>query len=173
MTALRIVWLIGVVIGVFSCRRSQELKLWYTTPARMWEETLPLGNGRLGAMPDGGVFRENITLNDITMWSGSVDETCNPEASRFLPEIRKLLLAGKNDRAQQMMYRYFACGGKGSAFGNGADAPYGSFQLLGNMQLRYFFCGRQQGGLCGLSAGIVFEPCHRLDDFPKGGCQVS
>lgn len=36
------------------------------------------------------------------------------------------------------MYRHFACGGQGSAFGNGADAPYGSFQLLGNMHLHYF-----------------------------------
>ena len=168
MTALRIVWLIGVVIGVFSCRRSQELKLWYTTPARMWEETLPLGNGRLGAMPDGGVFRENITLNDITMWSGSVDETCNPEASRFLPEIRKLLLAGKNDRAQQMMYRYFACGGKGSAFGNGADAPYGSFQLLGNMQLRYFFADGSKEDYADYQRGLSLNRAIAWTTFRKG-----
>ncbi|MDE5611350.1 MAG: glycoside hydrolase family 95 protein [Odoribacter sp.] len=168
MVALRILWLIGVVIGVFSCRRSQELKLWYTNPARMWEETLPLGNGRLGAMPDGGVFRENITLNDITMWSGSVDETCNPEASRFLPEIRKLLLAGKNDRAQQMMYRYFACGGKGSAFGNGADAPYGSFQLLGNMHLRYFFADGGEEDYADYQRGLSLNRAMAWTTFRKG-----
>lgn len=70
---------------IFSCQEKQELKLWYTGPARMWEETLPLGNGRLGAMPDGGVFKENIILNDITMWSGTFDDTRNPEALKHLP----------------------------------------------------------------------------------------
>ena len=74
----------------------------------MWEEALPLGNGRLGAMPDGGVERESITLNDITMWSGSVDDTRNPEALKYLPRIRQLLLEGKNDKAQQVMYEHFA-----------------------------------------------------------------
>ena len=50
-----------------------DLELWYRTPAKIWEESLPLGNGRLGAMPTGGVYSENIVLNDITMWSGSFD----------------------------------------------------------------------------------------------------
>ena len=44
------------------------LKLWYDKPATIWEETLPLGNGRLGMMPDGGVQQENVVLNDITLW---------------------------------------------------------------------------------------------------------
>lgn len=107
----------------------------------MWEEALPLGNGRLGAMPDGGVERESITLNDITMWSGSVDDTRNPEALKYLPRIRQLLLEGKNDKAQQVMYEHFACGGRGSAFGDGADAPYGSYQVLGNLHLKQGFRG--------------------------------
>ena len=46
---------------------TQTLKLWYDKPAAMWEETLPLGNGRLGMMPDGGVHKETIVLNDIRM----------------------------------------------------------------------------------------------------------
>lgn len=127
------------ISGILSCQNQQEYKLWYTTPANLWEETLPLGNGRLGAMPDGGVFRENITLNDITMWSGGFDDTRNPEAMKYLPDIRQLLKEGKNDEAQKLMYRYFACGGKGSNSGDGADAPYGSFQVLGNLQLEYSY----------------------------------
>ena len=47
--------------------QQQPLRLWYDKPARVWEETLPLGNGRLGMMPDGGVTKENIVLNDITL----------------------------------------------------------------------------------------------------------
>jgi len=43
-----------------------SLRHWYSHPANTWEECIPLGNGRLGAMPDGGVLKENIVLNDIT-----------------------------------------------------------------------------------------------------------
>lgn len=57
----------------FGCSKkeveSPKLELWYKSPAKIWEESLPLGNGRLGAMPTGGVYSENIVLNDITMWS--------------------------------------------------------------------------------------------------------
>lgn len=120
-------------------RATPDLRLWYKSPARMWEEALPLGNGRLGMMPEGGVEQENITLNDITMWSGAIDDTRNPEALKYLPVIRQLLLKGKNDKAQQLMYEHFACGGRGSAFGNGADAPYGSYQILGNLHLKQGF----------------------------------
>lgn len=41
--------------------------LWYDRPAAQWEETLPLGNGRLGMMPDGGISKEHIVLNEISM----------------------------------------------------------------------------------------------------------
>ncbi len=165
---VRCLLMVGMFAGMFACQQPRELKLWYTAPARMWEEALPLGNGRLGAMPDGGVFRENITLNDITMWSGSFDETCNPGASRFLPEIRKLLLEGKNDRAQQLMYRHFACGGQGSAFGNGADAPYGSFQLLGNMHLHYFFEDSSSADYSDYQRGLSLNRAVAWTTFKKG-----
>ena len=53
--------------------------LWYDEPAAQWEETLPLGNGRLGMMPDGGIVKEHIVLNEISMWSGSEANYLNPE----------------------------------------------------------------------------------------------
>lgn len=164
---------IAMAVGIFSCQEKQELKLWYTTPARMWEETLPLGNGRLGAMPDGGVFRENITLNDITMWSGSVDDTRNPEALKYLPEIQKLLLEGKNDQAQELMYKHFACGGRGSNFGNGADAPYGSFQLLGNLHLRYSFQDSSSQEYSDYERGLSLDRAMAWTQFKKGGVKYS
>ena len=48
--------------GYFTYAQTQPLKLWYNKPASRWEETLPLGNGRLGMMPDGGIIKENIVL---------------------------------------------------------------------------------------------------------------
>ena len=63
----------------------KEVSYYFDQPAQIWEETLPLGNGRLGMMPDGGVVQETIVLNDITMWSGSFQDTRNPEASGTIP----------------------------------------------------------------------------------------
>ncbi len=116
------------------------MQLLFNVPAKTWEATLPLGNGRIGMMPDGGIDTELIVLNDITMWSGSEDpEALNPEALSYLPEIRRLLLEGKNLQAQNIMYAHFRCGGQGSGFGGGKDAPYGCFQMLGNLNLRYSY----------------------------------
>ena len=60
-------------------------RLWYTAPASIWEETLPLGNGRLGMMPDGGITHEHIVLNEISLWSGSESDYRNPDAAKSLP----------------------------------------------------------------------------------------
>lgn len=111
--------------------------LWYDSPAEIWEAALPLGNGRLGMMPDGGIEKENIVLNDIAMWSGSEADYSNPRAKESLPEIRKLLLDGKNHEAQQLMYETFTCGNKGSNHGAGADAAFGCYQTLGNLEIDY------------------------------------
>lgn len=113
--------------------------LWYDSPAGFWEETLPLGNGRLGMMPDCGVKSENIVLNDITMWSGSEADYTNPDALKSLPEIRKLLLEGCNYEAQQLMYKTFTCGNNGSNYGAGADATFGCYQTLGNIEIEYSY----------------------------------
>lgn len=68
-------------------------KLWYNKPANVWTEALPVGNGRLGAMVFGKVNEELIQLNENSLWSGGpVPQSINPDASKHLPEIRKLLL---------------------------------------------------------------------------------
>ena len=118
-------------------RQNSQWKIWFDRPATTWEETLPLGNGRLGITPDGQIDRETIVLNDITLWSGGVQDANNPEAARHLPEIRRLLFEGKNDQAQDLVYRTFVCQGKGSGFGHGANVPYGSYEVLGNLRIDY------------------------------------
>lgn len=168
LTILQFLMSLGVLLNIFSCKEKDNLYLWYNTPARLWEETLPLGNGRLGMMPDGGVFKENITLNDITMWSGTFDDTRNPDALKYLPAIRQLLLKGKNDEAQELMYKHFSCGGRGSNFGNGADAPYGSFQLLGNLQLRYSFQDSSSQEYSDYERGLSLNRAMAWTQFRKG-----
>ena len=125
-------------ICFFQIAHSQDgLKLWYKQPAELWEGSIPLGNGRLGAMPDGGVSQENIVLNDITLWSGGPQDADDPNAIKYLPEIRRLLFEGKNSQAEALMYKTFVSKGPGSGKGNGADVPYGSYQILGNLHFNY------------------------------------
>src|SRR3569833_3141736 len=112
--------------------QQQPLKLWYDKPAHVWEETLPLGNGRLGMMPDGGVSSENIVLNDITLWSGAPQDANNYDAYKKLPQIRQLLLEGRNDEAQNIVNQYFICKGPGSG-----GPQWGCFQTLGDLDIEY------------------------------------
>lgn len=138
MKQLLLFFLLPLLIG--GCQAYEMKKDWqyhFNEPARVWEETLPLGNGRVGMMPDGGVERESFVLNEISLWSGSVEDTGNPEAYPYLDRIRQLLFEGKNAEAQQMMYDHFVCKGAGSGLGDGANVPYGSYQLLGNLVLEY------------------------------------
>ena len=118
------------------------LRLWYDRPATQWEEAIPLGNGRLGMGPDGGVGEENIVLNDITLWSGSPQDANNYDAYKSLPQIRKYLLAGKNDSAQALVDRSFICTGPGSG-----GARYGCFQMLGNLHLQFGYGASPAGGV--------------------------
>ena len=114
----------------------------FTKPAERWEETLPLGNGRLGMMPDGGVTHENVVLNDITLWSGGPQDANNYHAHEQLPAIRKLLIKGKNDEAQAIMDKNFICTGEGSAGG-----AYGCYQVLGNLKIDYEYQGTRNEDL--------------------------
>ena len=116
--------------------QNAPLRLWYDQPAKVWEETLPLGNGRLGMMPDGGVLHEKIVLNDITLWSGSPQDANNYEAYKSLPQIRALLLQGKNDDAQALVDKSFICTGPGSG-----GTRWGCFQTLGNLDMQFSYPG--------------------------------
>ncbi len=121
---------------LFSCSRKAQIHdvvMSFDHPAERWEECIPLGNGHIGLMPDGGVFHETITLNDITLWSGAPQDASNPQALSSLPKIRQLLLEGRNYDAQQMMYETFVCGGVGSGNGQGATVPFGCYQTLGSL----------------------------------------
>jgi alpha-L-fucosidase 2 len=75
--------------------RPQLYELRYEQPAQHFEETLLLGNGRVGASLFGGVGTERIYLNDATLWAGGpVDAQMNPRAFEHLPEVREALAAG-------------------------------------------------------------------------------
>lgn len=76
--------------------------LWYRKPAAEWTEALPVGNGRIGAMVFGGVAEERLQLNEDTLWGGGPYDPVNPQAREALPEVRKLIFAGRYDEAQKL-----------------------------------------------------------------------
>lgn len=87
---------------------SRTLKLWYDEPASRWEEALPLGNGRLGVMVYGGSGREELQLNEETIWAGGPHNNVSPEALAALPEVRRLIFGGKYDEAFELCDEKFS-----------------------------------------------------------------
>ena len=92
ITALSIVALLFVGCSQQEMPKEQAYVLHYDRPAEFFEESLPLGNGQLGALVYGGVAEESISLNDITLWTGEPDLTpWTPDAWKNLSEVRRLL----------------------------------------------------------------------------------
>jgi len=79
------------------------MELWYNKPASYWEEALPLGNGRLGAMVWSGLDTEKISLNEDTLWSGYPQRHDIPGASKHYKEARALSMDKKYNEAQDLI----------------------------------------------------------------------
>jgi alpha-L-fucosidase 2 len=79
--------------------------LWYEAPAKEWEEALPVGNGRLGAMVFGKYDEERIQLNEETYWSGGPYSTVVEGGAEVLPEIQKLIFEGQPIKAHKLFGR--------------------------------------------------------------------
>ena len=79
-----------------------DLRLWYRRPAATWNEALPIGNGRLGAMVFGGVAGERLQLNDDTVWAGEKRDRLNPAGPDAVKEVRRLLADGKAAQAEAL-----------------------------------------------------------------------
>jgi alpha-L-fucosidase 2 len=96
-----------------------------------------VGNGRLGGMIFGRVQSERIQLNEDSVWSGAPQDADNPEALEALPKIRELLFAGKYNEAQALANRTLICKSRGSGHGSGRGIAYGSYQMLGDLNLKF------------------------------------
>lgn len=99
--------------------------LWYTEPAKKWEESLPVGNGRLGAMVFGKNGEERIQLNEETYWSGGPYSTVVKGGYKVLPEIQKLVFEEKYLAAHNLFGRHLM----------GYPVEQQKYQCLGNLHL--------------------------------------
>jgi len=103
---IQINFLIGILLFAFGCNNGEtehsELFLWYDQPAANWNEALPVGNGRLGAMVFGGVETERIQFNEETLWDGEPHDYSHPGAHEYLDELRQLVFDGKQEQAHKL-----------------------------------------------------------------------
>jgi alpha-L-fucosidase 2 len=76
--------------------------LFWNQPAARWDNAVPVGNGRLGAMMFGGVAHERLQLNEETIWAGGQRDVVNPAALESLPQIRELLFANRSQEAEAL-----------------------------------------------------------------------
>ncbi|MBQ9291358.1 MAG: glycoside hydrolase family 95 protein [Clostridia bacterium] len=83
-------------------------KLYYQQPAANWNEALPLGNGRIGAMVFGGAALDRLQINEDSLWSGGFEDRVNPSARERIPEIKELIAQGRIQEAERLALRAFA-----------------------------------------------------------------
>jgi alpha-L-fucosidase 2 len=99
---------VSVILFTFSFKgfsQSTDI-LWYKLPARYFEESLVLGNGKMGASVFGGMESDKIYLNDATLWSGEpVDPYMNPEAYKNLPAVREALNNENYQLADELQHK--------------------------------------------------------------------
>ncbi len=88
-----------------SINQQNNLKIWYLQPAQKWNEALPIGNGRLGAMVFGGILNERIQLNEDTMWAGPPVSQANNELYPAIVKARELIFAGKFQDADKTVQK--------------------------------------------------------------------
>ena len=104
LLTLLLIYYFGILLPLaLSAQGQQPMRLWYEQPAQYFEESLPIGNGKLGALVYSGTDTCLIHLNDITLWTGKpVDRNEGAGAARWIPEIRKALFAEDYARADSL-----------------------------------------------------------------------
>ena len=122
--------LLSIIFLLTRCHQSakdSDLLLWYKQPAQEWNQALPVGNGRMGAMIFGRIRQERIQLNEESIWAGQKLNNNNPAAQENLSKIRNLLLNNKNQQAMQLAEKTLT-----------ATPPrFRSYQPLGNLLLNF------------------------------------
>jgi alpha-L-fucosidase 2 len=113
--------------GKSNDQQSQNLRIWYKQAADQWMKALPIGNGRIGSMIFGGVKKEQLQLNEESVWEGKKENNNNPDALKSLPEIRRLIFEGKAAEATKLADRTLS----------GKPEGIKSYQPLGDLVLDF------------------------------------
>ena len=133
--------------------------LWYRAPATSWNEALPIGNGRLGAMVFGGVTEERLQLNEDSVWAGQKLNRINPAAAKAVPEVRRLLGEGRVAEAE-------ALADKAMISIPRRMPPY---QTLGDLVLRF----QGGGAVSGYRRALELDGARAIVEYRSGDTRFS
>lgn len=100
--------------------------LWYRRPGENWEEGLPIGNGRLGAMVEGGVNRDHMYINEESIWAGREGDCTRTDAKDAVKEVQRLLFAGETEKVETVVMRDIMP----------EKRWFGSYQMMGELTVR-------------------------------------
>jgi len=110
-----------------SAQQGGQLKMWYDKPAKVWNEALPIGNGRIAAMVFGDPAKEKLQLNESSFWSGGPSRNDNPDGLKGLDSIRNYIFNGNYTRANTLSNKFLT-----------AKQLHGSmFQVIGNLNMAF------------------------------------
>src|ERR1700712_1878698 len=110
-------------------QQKKELNIWFNKPAKDWNEALPIGNGRLGAMIFGGAKEDLLQMNEETLWTGGpADLNPNPNAPEYLPLVREALFKDSIGQAVKYLKKM-----------QGPDTQM--YQPLGDVIIKQLFSG--------------------------------
>jgi len=121
-------------VYLYSQAPPSRMKIWFNKPAETWNEALPVGNGRLGAMIFGGIEKERLQLNEETVWTGKPRWDANPLALKNLPKVRGLLFEGRYREAEKLA--------QSGILGSFKRDNASSYQTLGDLMIDF---GRLRG----------------------------
>ncbi|RLF26007.1 MAG: glycoside hydrolase family 95 protein, partial [Thermoplasmata archaeon] len=130
MKCFTILTLSLILILFSSCsqkKQPNELQLWYNAPAAIWDDALPVGNGRLGAMDYGTVYNQHIQFNEESLWAGKKFNSNNPDALKDLAKVRELIFDGKIKQAAKL----------GNKSLLGTPPRFRSYQTFGDLFLSF------------------------------------
>jgi alpha-L-fucosidase 2 len=130
--------LVAVVFILFGCSKSNDkqgsLKLWYKQPATVWEEALPVGNGRLGAMVFGDPVNERIQVNEESIWAGSKINNNNPASLANLKNLQDAIFANRYKDAAAIAEKCLL----------GTPPRIRSYQPLGDLVINFKWTGKPE-----------------------------
>lgn len=135
----------------------ETTELWYARPAEVWMESLPIGNGRLGAMTYGGIEEEKLALNESTMWSGQYNENQNiPFGREKMNQLRKLFFEGKLSEGNRIAGDNL----------HGNQTSFGTHLPIGDLKMQFIY---PEGKVTGYRRSLSLDEAVSSVSFNSGG----
>ena len=154
-------YLAAMALALSGCQSATDscgtIELWYAQPAKVWMESLPIGNGRLGAMTYGGIEEEKLALNESTMWSGQYNENQNkPFGREKMNQLRKLFFEGKLSEGNRIAGDNL----------HGNQTSFGTHLPIGDLKMQFIY---PEGKVTGYRRSLSLDEAVSSVSFNSGG----